>query len=186
MFLSCQIFAHENSDSVKIFEEIIIDVYPDKKPLFRSPAAVSLLDKKQLEQFPGNSLVSSLYSLPGVRMEERSPLCGNIVCSGGFTFIRPGGIDHVCLCQRRYSVLHDQKLCSYLVCAYAESMEICYRKAFHPHPMDVYMLVAWLGWVPNLIIAEMFFARKQIINMKSLRGPLQDLLQSEIFPQVKV
>lgn len=25
---------------------------------------------------------------------------------------------------------------------------------FHPHPMDVYMLVAWLGWVPNLIIAE--------------------------------
>jgi hypothetical protein len=25
---------------------------------------------------------------------------------------------------------------------------------FHPHPMDVYMLVAWLGWVPNLLIAE--------------------------------
>lgn len=25
---------------------------------------------------------------------------------------------------------------------------------FHPRPMDVYMVVAWLGWVLNLIIAE--------------------------------
>lgn len=25
---------------------------------------------------------------------------------------------------------------------------------FHPHPMDVYRLAAWLCWVPNLIIAE--------------------------------
>lgn len=25
---------------------------------------------------------------------------------------------------------------------------------FHPHPMDVYMMVAWLGWIPNLLLAE--------------------------------
>jgi len=25
---------------------------------------------------------------------------------------------------------------------------------FHPRPMDVYMIVAWLGWVLNLLIAE--------------------------------
>lgn len=25
---------------------------------------------------------------------------------------------------------------------------------FHPHPMDAYQLVAWLGWVPNLLLAE--------------------------------
>lgn len=25
---------------------------------------------------------------------------------------------------------------------------------FHPKPMDVYMIIAWLGWVLNLIIAE--------------------------------
>lgn len=25
-----------------------------------------------------------------------------------------------------------------------------------PHPMDVYMIVAWLGWVPNLVIAEWY------------------------------
>ena len=34
---------------------------------------------------------------------------------------------------------------------------------FHPKPMDVYMVVAWLGWVLNLIIAEIIiykFLRK--------------------------
>ncbi len=31
---------------------------------------------------------------------------------------------------------------------------------FHPPPMDVYMLVAWLGWVPNLIIAEWLIRTK--------------------------
>lgn len=31
---------------------------------------------------------------------------------------------------------------------------------FHPQPMDVYMLVAWLGWVPNLFIAEWLIRTK--------------------------
>jgi hypothetical protein len=31
---------------------------------------------------------------------------------------------------------------------------------FHPHPMDGYMIVAWLGWIPNLLIAE-WLIRKQ-------------------------
>jgi hypothetical protein len=30
---------------------------------------------------------------------------------------------------------------------------------FHPHPMDVYMIVAWLGWIPNLIIGEIIIKR---------------------------
>lgn len=25
-----------------------------------------------------------------------------------------------------------------------------------PHPMDLYMIVAWLGWIPNLLIAEWY------------------------------
>jgi uncharacterized membrane protein len=31
---------------------------------------------------------------------------------------------------------------------------------FHPHPMDGYMIVAWLGWVPNLLLAEYLIRRK--------------------------
>ncbi len=30
---------------------------------------------------------------------------------------------------------------------------------FEPRPMDVYQLVAWLGWIPNLIIAEFLIHR---------------------------
>ncbi|HAP61483.1 MAG TPA: hypothetical protein DCR93_18955 [Cytophagales bacterium] len=27
-----------------------------------------------------------------------------------------------------------------------------------PHPMDMYMVVAWLGWVPNLLVVELYLA----------------------------
>ena len=30
---------------------------------------------------------------------------------------------------------------------------------FHPRPMDVYMIVAWLGWVLNLLVAEYIIYR---------------------------
>jgi uncharacterized membrane protein len=32
--------------------------------------------------------------------------------------------------------------------------------AFHPHPMDLYRLVAWLGWTLNLVIAEWIIYKK--------------------------
>lgn len=41
---------------------------------------------------------------------------------------------------------------------------------FRPPPMDAYMIVAWLGWVPNLIIAEIIVSRmvqKRITQTKS-------------------
>ncbi len=30
---------------------------------------------------------------------------------------------------------------------------------FHPHPMDLYRIIAWLGWIPNLLIAEYLIAK---------------------------
>ncbi|WP_029286456.1 DUF2306 domain-containing protein [Pedobacter sp. R20-19] len=33
---------------------------------------------------------------------------------------------------------------------------------FHPAPMDVYQVIAWLGWIPNLLIAE-WLIRKKIV-----------------------
>ncbi|MDQ7949624.1 MAG: DUF2306 domain-containing protein [Pedobacter sp.] len=32
---------------------------------------------------------------------------------------------------------------------------------FHPSPMDVYQLIAWLGWVPNLLLVEYLIRKKQ-------------------------
>lgn len=34
---------------------------------------------------------------------------------------------------------------------------------FHPRPMDVYQIVAWLGWILNLVIIEIYIFR---INIK--------------------
>lgn len=35
---------------------------------------------------------------------------------------------------------------------------------FEPRPMDVYQIVAWLGWIPNIIIAELII--RKIIKLK--------------------
>lgn len=33
---------------------------------------------------------------------------------------------------------------------------------FHPNPMDVYQIIAWLGWIPNLLLIEFLITKKQI------------------------
>lgn len=33
---------------------------------------------------------------------------------------------------------------------------------FHPAPMDVYQIIAWLGWIPNLLLVE-WMIRKNIL-----------------------
>jgi iron complex outermembrane receptor protein len=67
------LFAQTNSDSVKVLEEVVVTIYPGESSLLRSPATVSILNETQLKEQPGYSLVPVMNSLPGVRMEERSP-----------------------------------------------------------------------------------------------------------------
>ena len=33
---------------------------------------------------------------------------------------------------------------------------------FQPNPIDVYQIVAWLGWIPNMLLVE-FLIRKRVI-----------------------
>lgn len=33
---------------------------------------------------------------------------------------------------------------------------------FHPNPMDVYQIIAWLGWIPNFLLIEYLIAKKYI------------------------
>lgn len=33
---------------------------------------------------------------------------------------------------------------------------------FHPAPMDVYQIIAWLGWIPNLLIVEWLIKKKKV------------------------
>ena len=43
--------------------------------------------------------------------------------------------------------------------------------AFRPQPMDAYMLVAWLGWVPNLLVAEWYIRKGVHAYFKKKRHP---------------
>ena len=33
---------------------------------------------------------------------------------------------------------------------------------FHPNPMDVYQIIAWLGWIPNILLIEYLITKNQI------------------------
>jgi len=33
---------------------------------------------------------------------------------------------------------------------------------FHPNPMDAYQIIAWLGWVPNILLIEYLITKKHI------------------------
>ncbi|SKC00488.1 Predicted membrane protein [Soonwooa buanensis] len=36
---------------------------------------------------------------------------------------------------------------------------------FHPNPMDVYQIIAWLGWIPNVLLVEYLIKRKKKIKL---------------------
>lgn len=60
-------------DTVKHLQEATIRGYLIEQPVLSVPASVSLISPDQLKVQPENSLVPTLNTVPGVRMEERSP-----------------------------------------------------------------------------------------------------------------
>jgi iron complex outermembrane receptor protein len=60
-------------DTSKHLNEITVKGYLIEQPVLSVPASVSVLSPSQLSLQPENSLVPSLNTVPGVRMEERSP-----------------------------------------------------------------------------------------------------------------
>ncbi|HEY0245081.1 MAG TPA: TonB-dependent receptor, partial [Mucilaginibacter sp.] len=60
-------------DSTKGLETVTVSGYLSTQPLLNVPASVSVLTADQLKLQPGNSLVPAMNTIPGVRMEERSP-----------------------------------------------------------------------------------------------------------------
>ncbi|MGM9477410.1 TonB-dependent receptor [Pedobacter sp. GSP4] len=61
------------TDSTKRLNEVTVKGYYNKQPLLRSVSSVSLVDSSLIRNQQSNSLVSTLNTVPGVRMEERSP-----------------------------------------------------------------------------------------------------------------
>src|SRR6202012_3287896 len=75
---NCALFAQTKpdslkNDSVRHISQVTITGYLTDLPVQSVPASVSVLTPAQLKLQPDNSLVSALNTIPGVRMEERSP-----------------------------------------------------------------------------------------------------------------
>lgn len=65
--------AQDQPDTVQKLQEVVVKAYFSDQPFVRLPGTISVLNKPQLESQPQSSLVSAMNTVPGVRMEERSP-----------------------------------------------------------------------------------------------------------------
>src|SRR5690606_20607091 len=60
-------------DSTRMLQEVVIDAFETNRRLQEVPASIGILRKTELDRFTNASLLSAVNTLPGVRMEERSP-----------------------------------------------------------------------------------------------------------------
>ena len=60
-------------DTVTVLNEVVVHAYANDRALIEVPAAVGLVDTRTLERFSNTSILPAINTIPGVRMEERSP-----------------------------------------------------------------------------------------------------------------
>lgn len=79
LFISIVVFtffefnATAQTDSTKLLDQIIIKAFAYEKPLQEVAASVTVIESKDLNRFSNTSFLPALNTIPGVRMEERSP-----------------------------------------------------------------------------------------------------------------
>ena len=61
------------NDTTKILNEVVIQAYAYNRPADEVPAAVAVVAQKDFERFNNTSFLPAVNTIPGVRMEERSP-----------------------------------------------------------------------------------------------------------------
>jgi len=73
LFLVSPIMAQQDSLDTKLLNEITVIGYDANRKLLQTPGAVALVTPQQINAFDETSVVSALNTVPGVRMEQRSP-----------------------------------------------------------------------------------------------------------------
>lgn len=61
------------ADTAALLTPVIVKGFETNRKLFETPASVNLISEKEIQRFNGTSLVAVVNTIPGVRMEERSP-----------------------------------------------------------------------------------------------------------------
>lgn len=66
--------AFQESDSLEItLDEIIVQGFEGDRSILESPGSIAFINAETIRLFDNQSLVTSLNTIPGVRMEERAP-----------------------------------------------------------------------------------------------------------------
>lgn len=63
----------ENSDSLRLLNEVVVKAYATDRPLTEVSAAVGFVGVPDLARFSNTNILPAVNLIPGVRMEERSP-----------------------------------------------------------------------------------------------------------------
>jgi iron complex outermembrane receptor protein len=63
----------EDSSDAKTLQEVIVRAFDQNRKLAEVPAPIGLVGQAQLKRFNNTSLLPAVNTIPGVRMEERSP-----------------------------------------------------------------------------------------------------------------
>lgn len=73
LLLTKTAYGQSQPDTVQKLQEVIVKAYLSEQPILRLPSSVTVLDNRQLKNHSGTSLLPALNTVPGLRMEERSP-----------------------------------------------------------------------------------------------------------------
>ncbi len=76
LFITAGLFAGAQAqkvDTAQSLQDVTIRGYLSEQQMLKTPASVGVLTPSQLKLQPENSLVPAMNTIPGVRMEERSP-----------------------------------------------------------------------------------------------------------------
>lgn len=66
-------FSQTKVDSVQRMDEVVVRGYISEQAILKVPSSVSVISNKALRDQPGISMLPAFNSIPGIRMEERSP-----------------------------------------------------------------------------------------------------------------
>ncbi len=83
-----------SQDSVRRLDEVVVKAYASDRVLNEVPAAIAIIDSKELNRFNNTSFLPALNTVPGVRMEERSPGSYRLSIRGS-TLRSPFGVRNV-------------------------------------------------------------------------------------------
>ena len=73
LFYNYSAIAQQEVPDTLALQEVVVKAYENNRKLIDVPAAISLINKADLNRFNNANILSAMNNNPGVRMEERSP-----------------------------------------------------------------------------------------------------------------